>query len=318
MTVTPSRKTMRLAALLTLAGVAVLGAGQAMKVDASAGPGPAAAVVAPPVPAVPAPSMAAWTEDALAATPAPVTAPVSMPAAPPPLTAAGDQAAGRDCPAELSLTKVPGGLILVDFSAPCAGAARLEIAHAGLRFSDRADPDGGYQVLVPVMGRDAEVAIRAPGGVSAAARLDVPADALLPQVALQWTGAPGMSLHARENGAGYDDPGHVWAGAPRDVLSAVRGQGGFLTELGDPSLPRPRMAQVYTFAPATAGTRADITVEADVTETNCGRDIAAELVEQRRGGTVATPLAVSVPGCGAAGGILVLKKIGGDLKIATK
>lgn len=311
----PSRKTMRLAALIALVGVAILGAGRKMEVGASSSPGPVAAVVAPQVLSAPAqastPSMAALTASA-------ADAAAPEPAAPLPEPAREDSTERRDCTPDLSLTRVPGGLALVTFSARCAGAARLEVAHAGLRFSDRADADGGYQVLIPILSRGGEVAISAPGGVSVAARLDVSPDVLLPQVALQWTGAPGLSLHARENGAGYDDPGHVWAGAPRDVLSAVRGQGGFLTELGDPALPQPRMAQVYTFPPATAGSRADITVEAAVTEATCGRDIAAELVQQRGGGTVATPLTVSVPDCDAAGGILVLKKLRGDLKIATK
>ena len=80
------------------------------------------------------------------------------------------------------------------------------------------------------------------------------------------------------------------------------------------------MAEVYTFPTSRAsdaGTVA-LTVESEVTDANCGRDIAAQSIAPRGAGKPprTRDLVLSVPDCGAKGDFLVLNNLLDDLKIA--
>lgn len=134
---------------------------------------------------------------------------------------------------------------------------------------------------------------------------------------LQWHGPAGFQLHALEFGASYEDEGHVWSGAPKAPGRSLRGEGGFLTRLGDPSVGG--VAEVYSYPVGLMDEEGAValTVEAEVTSRNCGTDIAGQVMQRRAdGGMAIRDVAFSVPGCDAVGDILVLKNILGGVKIA--
>jgi hypothetical protein len=154
-------------------------------------------------------------------------------------------------------------------------------------------------------------------GKGAVATAQVADLAQIDRVVLQWRGDTGFELHALEFGAGYGDPGHVWSGAdPRPA-----GTGGFVLRLGDPATLEPQLAEIYSFPIALsdhAGT-VSLSVEAEVTDRNCGRDISAQSLEMRASGGLRTrELELSIPNCTALGDFLVLNNLMDDLKIAAR
>ena len=128
-----------------------------------------------------------------------------------------------------------------------------------------------------------------------------------------------MELHAYEFGAGYGEDGHVWAQAPRSPDHALQGNGGFMSVLGDPALPAPMLAQVYSH-PKGQALNADVvrvSIEVPITRTNCAADLNAETLQPGADGTMqATALTLAAPGCDGIGEFLVLKNVVRDLKIA--
>jgi hypothetical protein len=144
---------------------------------------------------------------------------------------------------------------------------------------------------------------------------------LYDRVVVQWRGEAGIQVHAREDGADYGEAGHVWSGAARDVSAVAKGEGGFLTVLGDPDLPNPMQAEVYTFPSAFTESAKDVklSVEAEVTDRNCGKEIRARAFQYDAGRNVSTQdLTLSVPGCDAVGSFLVLNNLLQDLTVASK
>ena len=117
-----------------------------------------------------------------------------------------------------------------------------------------------------------------------------------------------FQLHAFEKGAGYGQPGDVWSGAP------VSPDGGYLVSLGDPGLDIPMLAEVYTFP---TDIPADLTIEATVTETTCGRELLGEVLQAQAGKVTVNELTLAMPDCDALGDILVLKNPGRDTTLAT-
>ena len=136
---------------------------------------------------------------------------------------------------------------------------------------------------------------------------------------VQWIGQSGLQLHARENGADYGEEGHVWAGAARDTAHAALGQGGFLTRLGDARAAEPLLAEVYTFPSGMLQDAAQValSVEAEVTAENCGKDVEAQTLQVSALGEMRTQdLVLAIPECDARGDFLVLKNLLNDLSIA--
>ncbi|MCU9837275.1 hypothetical protein OEZ49_05815 [Ruegeria sp. WL0004] len=199
-------------------------------------------------------------------------------------------------------------------SAPCYGNQRVTVHHSGLIFTETTDDAGNLAVTVPVLSADAVFVVALQNGRGAVATTRVEDLNQIARVAVQWSGAAGLQLHAREFGASYGDTGHVWA----DTTAKGHGQ---VVRLGEPGTLAPQFAEIYSFPSAdspVSGTIA-LSLEAEVAATNCGRDISAQSIELRGDGTLGThDLVLSIPDCSAAGDFLVLNNLIEDLKIAAK
>ena len=102
-------------------------------------------------------------------------------------------------------------------------------------------------------------------------------------------------------------------------LGAAAGPAAMLPPLGADSAENALMAEIYTFpagAAAQDGT-VDLTVEAEVTAANCGRDVAAQSIQIMPGAEPAVmDLTMTMPDCSAVGEYLVLNNMLQDLTLA--
>lgn len=222
-----------------------------------------------------------------------------------------------------SLTARLGAAAMVDLtlSAPCAPDAAVVMHHQGMMFTLVTDQAGLAQVSVPALAEVAVFVAELGGGSGAAASIVVPDLADYDRAVLQWQGQGGMELHALEFGASYDSEGHVWAGAARDAAAAVAGTGGFITRLGVDSADAALIAEIYTFpsgAVSQDGT-VQLSVEAEVTAGNCGRDVAAQSIQIAPAADPSViDLTMTMPDCSTIGEFLVLNNMLRDLTLAAR
>lgn len=220
-----------------------------------------------------------------------------------------------DCGVELAATPGEAAMVELALDAPCLPNERVTIHHNGMMVSAVTDTDGALEIEMPALAPAAVyiVAFDSGEGAVAQARVEDVEDRAL--VALQWREGAGISLHARANGAAYGEDGHVSATRP-----GTPGPDGFLTALGTAGAPGALRAEVFTLPAGVepGDPSVDITVEAEVTEANCGKDLEAQLLVRRGGLLEARDIELYMPGCSAVGDFLVLKNPFEPLKLAGK
>ena len=225
---------------------------------------------------------------------------------------------GTPCSVTLSATPEPAAMVALTLDAPCHPRQRIEVSHAGLRFAARTSALGGYHVNVPALTEQALYAVRFSTGQTASVLVRNTHSREVERVVLQWTGRVDLDLHALEFGAGENGAGHVWAGAPRSAVHALRTGGGFLTQLGDADLDDPARAEIYTLTPgenAPSGV-VRLLVEASGDTAACDRSVSARTLRSTAGSTLETvDIQFRMPPCGEAGQTLLLKNAVQDLKI---
>lgn len=229
------------------------------------------------------------------------------------------QALVAACAMQAQATAHPGALVALYVSAPCRAGERITLHHQGMMVTETLDREGNLDVVLPALAETA-VFIIEPGqgddqqSAGAVARVDVPDMAEVDRVVLQWSGNSGFEIHAREFGAQYGELGHVWHGADQV------GSAGQVIQLGDATQLAPRLAEVYSFhrAGAQAAGVIEISVETEISQINCGRDISAQTLRISQGRVQTRDLVLSMPDCGAAGDFLVLNNLVENLKIAAK
>ncbi|PJE27612.1 hypothetical protein SAMN06297129_0440 [Pseudooceanicola antarcticus] len=229
------------------------------------------------------------------------------------------ETASDECAISLTAESQAAAMVDLSLSAPCYAGERVAIHHEGMVFSELTDDEGQLSVAVPALAEFAIFVAVFQDGEGASADTEVSSLAFYDRSVLQWQGATGLELHALEYGAAYEEPGHVWSGAPQDITVAATGEGGFLTQLGNPELPQARMVQVYSFPLGIARKAGDIdlSVEVQVTEDNCGGDVTGQVIHvaEAQFGSF-HDLNVTMPACDATGDYLLLKNLLDDLKIA--
>jgi hypothetical protein len=207
--------------------------------------------------------------------------------------------------------------VFLSLEAPCNSGETVQFDHAGLKFSEQLDTQGGLVVLVPAMTESANFSVTFDDGRHKIVSATVPDLADFERLALVWQGGTGLQLHALENGAFYGDAGHVWAESPSLPANAVSGQGGFVSVLGGSASGY--AADVYTFPLSLMreGASPEVSIEAQVAETTCGTEIEGTILHANPGSAPdVSDLAMSVPGCDAVGEYLVLKNLPQHLRIA--
>lgn len=254
------------------------------------------------------PALPAVTPPAPVLAAVPAETPAEMPVEEPALAAA------PDCTPALALTPLPAARVALALAAPCRGAERVVIRHAGLAVTGHLSPAGMLAVSLPALQSPAQVSVLFGDGDSAASAIAVPDLSDFDRFAVQWPGDDAFQLQAYADDADFGAPGHVSALHP-GLPSAA---GHFVTALGDPTTEAPLLAEVYTFP---AGTRAGspglrLDIEAAVTEATCDREILGETLQLAGGDLVLRELTLAMPGCDAVGDILVLPNPLADLKLA--
>lgn len=228
-------------------------------------------------------------------------------------------APGFDCAISLDATPNAGALVALELSAPCHASERVTIHHHGLMFTEITGPDGSLRVTVPVLSEQALFIAAFDNGDGETASAEVSSLPFYDRVVLQWKGESGLQLHAREYDAPYFSEGHVWAASAGDMTRTAKGEGGFLIRLGNTDAVEPLMAEIYSFPAGTAHQSGNVavSVEAEVTEANCGKQVEAQTLESNGdAGLRVRDLTLNIPACDGVGDFLVLKNLIRDLKIA--
>lgn len=222
---------------------------------------------------------------------------------------------------DVTVSAQPHANAMVELSvvAPCYRNQKILIEHEGLAFADLTDDQGAYAALIPVFDPYAAFSATFPDGNTGSAKtLGSTLDGYR-RVAVSWHGGPGLHIHALEFGAGFGDFGHVWAESTSDPEMAELTDSGYLTVLGNPYIPAPVLAEVYSFRanPTQADGAIRISVEAEVDDRTCGEDIKGNTLQTTPDGDVAvTAVVLTLPDCGSGDGFLVLKNLLQDIKIA--
>lgn len=259
--------------------------------------------VPPPLPVKAGPAPTPVPPATAKAEPAPAAA-VQAKADPAPVPVAPTPTADA-CTVSLSATALPGAVLSLALVAPCDGDARIVLRHAGLAVTGKLSPAGTLFTTIPALDAKGEVsALFADGNTAkAAAAIDMTD---VRRFAVQWQGDDAFQLQVYENGAVYGAPGHVSAATPVGE--------GKLTELGDATVERPMLAQVYTW-PA-PGTPVEVTLEAAVTDKTCNREILGEVLEADAAKVGTTEITLAMPDCGGVGDFLVLNNLAGQTTLA--
>lgn len=226
-----------------------------------------------------------------------------------------------NCDLAMRADTVAGAMVELTLSAPCNASERVTIHHQGLMFTEVMQPDGTLKLTVPALNERAMFIASFASGAGTTAATEVGALPFYDRVVLQWKGKAGLQLHAREFNADYFTEGHIWAAASGDLGRAARGEGGFMTRLGQENTPEALVAETYSFPTGTAkqSGAVQLTVEAEVTAMNCADTVAAQTLELHADGQLRVrDLALEIPGCDSTGDFLVLKNLVQDLKVAAK
>ncbi len=249
------------------------------------------------------------------------TASAVVPSATTQTTADQPLLANAGCDAVLSGQAAPAGSVDLRLSAPCAPNTTVTFHHQGMIWSMATDASGMAEVTAPALSETAVFIADIGGQEGAVTVLTVPDVAMYDRSVVQWQGETGLEMHAREFGADYDEAGHVSLASMRDTSMAMSGEGGFLVALGDARLDGAMMAQVYTYPSSNSVSSGlvEMSVEAEVTAANCGREIAAQTIQVTGGAEpFARDLEMTLPACDAVGEFLVLNNMLTDLTLASR
>lgn len=225
------------------------------------------------------------------------------------------------CEPTLNATGAPMASVTLELDAPCHVGMPVVIHHQGMMFHQIVDAAGSLNIEVPALAEEAFFIAAFNDGAGAVAITAVPEVSLYDRAVLQWQGETGVQLHAREFGADYGTDGHVWKAATGQIAQTMEGKGGTLVPLGDNRVLRPLMAEVYTFPSGYAGDDGAValTVEAEVTAMNCGRDISAQSIQIVPGTDMdAVDLTMTMPSCDSVGEFLILNNMFENLTLAAR
>lgn len=220
------------------------------------------------------------------------------------------------CQTSLDLSLSENAVIGVTLIAACHPNERVTLKHAGLVVSSKTTLTGAIFADMPAFTQSAEIEVVFKDGSSISNKIEVPEVANYRRFAVQWQASDVFLLHGFENGASFGEAGDINMTNPNRPASGLPASAGFLSVLGDSTTENALLAEVYTF-PTDTTTKADVIVEAPVTETTCGREMLGETLLSIGGKVTSNELTVSMPECDAIGDYLVLNNLVPDMTIAS-
>lgn len=210
---------------------------------------------------------------------------------------------GKACAAPaMTLSHLKPAMLSLSISAPCHPDEVIHLRHGALAFTARTDASGRYSVTLPAMATKGEVTVEMAQGVILRDMRLVPDIGAVRRFAL--AAPPTSDLHLNAVLAPTGTTGETLISSAAPGLPTL-GLGGFMTLLGDPSLPQSATVEVLTTPANQPSPRIEIL--ANVTDQTCGRDLLATTLSAN-GSVMPTSGAVSfaMPDCNATGQHLVM------------
>ncbi len=241
---------------------------------------------------------------------------LETPATPP---AGAAPAQNSTCNIGLTTNASRGANISVDILAACKPNQLVTIQHSGLAFSLLTDAQGAAHTVVPAMAAYADISVVFEDGSQAIASLAVSDMDSILRVGVSWANTMNLDLNAIEFGAAAGSEGRVSATAPRDYRTSRIKGGGYLVQLGDPTLAGGQLAEVYTIPVARGQQRGTIALSVilDNPATVCGQSILAKTVRSREGQSASVRnVRFTVPACGNLSSQIELRGAVNDIRLA--
>ncbi len=220
------------------------------------------------------------------------------------------------CNIDLTANSTRGANIVVDVMAPCKPAQMVTIDHAGLAFSVLTDQQGAARVTIPALEANAGVSVQFTDGSRASTNVSVQDVDSMVRVGLSWENGMDLNLNANE----FGNASQVSAQSPRSYRTARLQGGGYLVQLGDPTLAGGKQAEVYSIPVARQqrGTIA-LSVVLDNPTAMCGRSILAKTVRSRTGQSARmSSIRFTVPACGGLDRQIELPGAVNNIRLAGK
>ena len=225
------------------------------------------------------------------------------------------------CALDIRATPIYGARVKLKLSAPCHPNVVVTIKHGGLRFKERLDADGAFELKIPAFAEFSRFDIELADGTTSTVGAYIAGLSALERVGIAWMGENDTFLHALQNGAKAGDAGHIWRLNSGSFAKSRMNGGGYLITLGDPAIEGAELAQVYTL-PLRKQKRAQIVelqIETLRGDTACGVDMDLRMAHHRaNNGASQSGLLLTLPACGAGDTSLVLKNVIKDMKVARK
>ena len=212
-----------------------------------------------------------------------------------------------------------GANVQLEIFAGCKPEQMVTVTHAGLSFSVLTDSKGAASVNFPAMQSNAEVTVTFADRSSNIAELSVPGMDAVTRAGVSWRGGMDLDLNAIEYGAALGSEGHVSPDSPRSYRTSRIKGGGYLVQLGDPSLPRGSFAEVYTLPVNRNQERGTIALSILIDDAApvCGQTIEAKTSRTRDGRSAGVRnVRFAVPACGTVAGAIPLSGAIDDIRVA--
>ncbi len=223
------------------------------------------------------------------------------------------------CEIALSAQVRSGATIQLDISAPCKPNQMVTITHSGLAFSVLTDAKGAATVQLPAMEANAEISARFEDQSESSTVVAVRGIENVVRAGVSWRADINLDLSATEFGAAIGSEGYISPATPRDYRTSRIKGGGYLVQLGDPSLGRGALAEVYTLPIARNQQRGTIALSITISDAAnvCGQSITAKTVRTRDGRSAGIRnVRFTVPACGSAADQVILPGAIDDIRVA--
>jgi len=267
-----------------------------------------------------APSATLLSKPAISLAPAaqPPVLEVSLPVVPqvPVITA---PAQNSTCDIALSGRARSGANIQLEIVAACKPNQMVTVSHSGIAFSVLTDAQGTANVQLPAMDANAEILVQFADQSSASTTVAVADMGDVMRAGVSWQASMNLDLSAIEFGAAIGSEGYISPATPRDYRTSRIKGGGYLVQLGDPSLARGALAEVYTLPVARNQQRGTIALSIVISdpENVCGQTISAKTVRTRDGRNAGIRnVRFAVPACGSVSSQIQLPGAIDDIRLA--